>query len=70
MPAGGRYMKALKTIMTDTSPVPPTTRTRAEIERDIAEITTMLKGPLPNIERLCLVGDRQHLRKQLAAATA
>lgn len=68
--AGGRYMKALKTILTDETPAQPTTRTRAEIERDIAEITAELKGPMSNVERLCLVEDRQHLHKQLAAAAA
>lgn len=61
------YINALEKIMRDDTPAPPTTRTRAEVERDIAEISEMLKGPMTNDERLCLVADRQHLRKQLAA---
>lgn len=66
--ANDAYTKALKDILTSDKPPAPTTRTRAQIESDIAEITNMLRGSLSNVERLCLVEDRQHLRKQLAQA--
>lgn len=59
------YLKALREELD--APAPPTTRSRAAIEADIAEIGVMLRGPMSNAERLCLVGDRSRLRKQLAA---
>lgn len=64
--ANDLYTKTLRKILSDTSVPPPTTRTRAEIEADIAAISKELAGPLNNVERLWLVEDRQNLRKQLA----
>ena len=66
--ANDPYYDALNEIMSDTSPAQPTIRTRSEIEADILVVSNELKGRLPNVERLCLVEDRQKLRKQLAAA--
>lgn len=65
-----KYIKELGRIMNDKSPAAPTTRTRAEIEADIAAISKALVGPMSNTERLLLVGDRADLRKQLAALPA
>ena len=60
------YLKELKKIMTNNKPPASTTvRSRSEIEVNIAEITKMLSGPLPNWERLNLVEARTALRKQL-----
>ena len=56
------YMEALKEALTDETPAAPTSRTRQEIAADINEITKLLTGPLSNVERLCLVEDRQRLR--------
>jgi len=60
------YFTELHKIMSDKSPVPPSTTTRAELEAMIAEISAMLTKPMHNAERLCLVEDRQNLRKALA----
>lgn len=60
------YTKALHEIMTDET-VRPCSLTRSEIETAIAEISSQLKGPLSNTERLLLVADRHELRKALAA---
>lgn len=46
---------------------PPTTRSRFEIESEIAIITKALIGPLPSVVRLDYVEARAALRKQLAA---
>jgi hypothetical protein len=61
------YNKALKKILDDDTPPPTTALTRAELKAEIANISKQLQGPLSNTERLCLVEDRQVLRKQLAA---
>ena len=42
--------------------------TKAEIEAAIAEISKRLKGPLPDVERAWLVGDRKDLREALKKA--
>lgn len=68
--ANDLYTKELKKILGDTSAAKPTEQSREEIERGIAEITELLKGACSNVERLWLVEDRQHLRKQLAAMSA
>jgi hypothetical protein len=47
------------------APAPPTTRSRAEIEADIAAISEELRGPMPNVVRLDLVEARAVLRNQL-----
>lgn len=65
--ANDLYTKELKKILADTSTAKPTALTRADIEAGISEISDRLKGQLNNVERLWLVEDRQHLRKQLAA---
>lgn len=62
------YTKELKKILNDDSPARATTLTRAEIETAIAEISTQLRGPCSNVERLMLVEDRQELRKMLAVS--
>jgi hypothetical protein len=67
MMAQDRYTKALKKIMTETT-APPTTRSRAEIEAEILQISEALRGPLKNFERLELIEVRQCLRIQLDAA--
>jgi hypothetical protein len=64
------YLKALQKVMRNDNPARPTSRSRAEIEGDIAEISAMLRGSLPNSERLCLIEERVELRKQLAQAVA
>ncbi len=66
--ANDAYYRTLNEILSDTSAVRPTDRMPADIETDILAISKTLKGPLSNVERLWLVEDRQHLRKQLAAA--
>jgi hypothetical protein len=44
------------------------TPTREQLERDIASISAILKGPgVSNLERLLLNADRRDLREQLAA---
>lgn len=43
-------------------------RTREQIETDIANITAALRGPLDNVERIWLCGDRRELQKELAVA--
>ena len=40
--------------------------TREEIEIAIAAITTDLKGPLSNLDRMMLIEDRADLRQMLA----
>lgn len=64
------YLRELEKIVRDPTPATPTMRSAAEIETDILQITDLLRGALPNVERLCLIEDRQNLRKQLAAITA
>lgn len=63
------YLKALRKVMQNDCPAAPTTRTRAEIESDIAEISAQLRGHLPSSERLCLIEARVELRKQLEKAS-
>lgn len=62
-----RYVDHLHEILSDDAPAPASTRSRAEIQADIDAISEMLRGPLHNAERLNLVEDRHHLRKQLSA---
>jgi hypothetical protein len=64
------YLRELEKIIRDPSPAMPTRRTAAEIESDIQKISDELKGALSNYERLCLIEDRQRLRKQLAAISS
>jgi hypothetical protein len=64
--ANDLYTKELKKILADTSVPGPTALSRTQIEAGILEISDRLKGSLNNVERLWLVEDRQHLRKQLA----
>lgn len=64
------YKKELQKILDDTSVAQATERSKAELEAGIAELSALLKGPLSNVERLWLIEDRQHLRKQLAALAA
>jgi hypothetical protein len=47
------------------APVPPTTRTRPELEAAIADISEQLKGPMDGGSRLDLVEARSIFRKQL-----
>lgn len=61
------YNRALEKILTNDSPATPTTRSKAEIEACISEISERLKGPLSNVERLWLVEDRHEFQKQLTA---
>lgn len=39
--------------------------TREAILANVAEITLLLKGPMPNTERALLVANRKELREQL-----
>lgn len=64
------YTKALKKIMEDKSPPPPTTLSKEQIEAGIADISERLRGPQHNAERLWLVEDKRRLQKQLAALNA
>lgn len=68
--ANDAYTKELRKIMSDKRSPRPSSLTRAEIETAIAEISAQLKAPLSNVERLCLVEDRQELRKILAQSQA
>ncbi len=43
------------------------TRSTEEIQKDIDNITDLMKGRLPNFERACLHEDRKELRAQLSA---
>lgn len=63
------YNRELKRIFDNKDPI-PTTRTREEIEAAIAKISEALLGPVSNVERLCLVGNRQILRNELASLPA
>lgn len=61
------YIRAVAEVYADTSPARPTTRTASEIESDIRQISEELKRPVGDYERVCLLEDRQRMRKQLAA---
>ena len=63
------FNKELRKIFDNAAPAKPTTKTRAEIEEDLADISAALKGPLDNAERLNLVEARRELRKQLEDLT-
>lgn len=64
------YLKALMEISADKSPPPATSMTKAEIEAAIVMVSSALKGPMPNVDRLDAVEYRAALRKQLAALPA
>lgn len=48
----------------------PAMSERVRIERAIADITRMLKGPMSNIERALLVEDRRDFRRRLEGLDA
>lgn len=58
------YSRALEKIQKEAAPA--TGMTRAELEAAITSITTQLIGPMSNVERILLCGDRSSLRKALA----
>lgn len=64
------YLKELRKVMTAAGPARPCTMTDAEIETAIADISAQLKGPLSNLERLCLLEERIELRKVAMVRTA
>jgi len=66
---GKTYYRALEETLksADAAPIRKG-RTREQIEADIASITESLRGPLDNVERICLCGDRRELQKELTAA--
>lgn len=60
------YLKTLKKILANNAAPTPPTKSRPQIEADLAEISGLLRGPLNNVERLDLIEARTELRKQLA----
>lgn len=67
--ANDAYLKALQKVMRNDNLARPTSRSRADIEGDIAKISAMLREPMSNVFRLDLIEERAELRKQLAQAT-
>lgn len=65
-----RYLNELRKVMTATSPARPCAMSDAEVEAAIADISAQLKGPLSNLERLCLVESKIELRKILTARSS
>lgn len=59
----------MRKIQTDTT-VPSTAKTPQELEADIAELSQLLRGPLPNVERLEIYEAMRFRERQLAAALA
>jgi hypothetical protein len=58
-----RYLVALKKALDEAKPAKGLTR--AELEDGIAKITTDLKSPMGDAERIMLCADRESLRKAL-----
>ena len=56
------YMKELKRILCMKSPI-NAQMSHADLEREIAKISDLLRGPLSNVDRLDLVEARQRLRR-------
>lgn len=63
------YLEAVRKIQTDTT-VPSTAKTPQELEADIAELAQLLRGPLPNVERLEVYEAKRIRQRQLSAALA
>lgn len=61
------YESALQDVIEEGAKRPFTPgRSRADIEGDIAGITKLLSGSMPNAERIILCGERSALRAELS----